>query len=62
MITIFFVGGGGRGGEAGIFWGGSFYPLNTLDRNLPTGMVAAFLLLKMPSTVYARKLLVETNV
>ena len=31
MITIFFFGGGG-GSRA--FWGGSFYPSNTLDRTL----------------------------
>ena len=31
MITIYFFGGGG---ELGIFWGGNFYPLNTLERTL----------------------------
>ena len=44
-----FGGGAGWGGGAGHFFlggGGSFYPLNTLDRTLPTGMFAAFFYLK----------------
>ena len=56
MITIFF-----GGEEAGHFLlGGKLLPLKY--RTLPAGMFAAFLLLKMPSTVYACKLLVEINV
>ena len=56
MITIFF-----GGEEAGHFLlGGKLLPLKY--RTLPAGMFATFLLLKMPSTVYACKLLVETNV
>ena len=32
MITVFFFGGGGGLGGSWEFWGGSFYPSNTLDR------------------------------
>ena len=61
MITIFFGGGRGGGEEAGHFLlGGKLLPLKY--RTLPAGMFATFLLLKMPSTVYACKLLVEKNV
>ena len=49
------------GEEAGHFLlGGKLLPLKY--RTLPAGMFAAFLFLKMPSTVYACKLLVEKNV
>ena len=38
FVFVFFGGGGGgMGGEAGHFWGESFYPSNTIDRTLVYG-------------------------
>ena len=41
MITIFFVGSGGGGGELGIFLWGSFYPSSTLEKTLTTTYLAS---------------------